>query len=239
MSWLYQRQCYLVPRQQTVRHSDGRKVVTTRYGPRSWTRTTTHRDGTTSVARSTNDGPLTKVVGVAMLVVAPGAFLGLYSIPVYLAAVVVGMLWVTHRTRGRQPSKPEAAVPATRCATDGTRAGAAEETIAEVLEPTPEAVRSRVAIKPVAEPRPVEAPAIRSVVATGATFWVYDNRVHRFSKVHRAGCTFCNGGRGLHDRGAHAVAGTWLGPFTHFAGAMAAARTTGRSVSTCSVCAPS
>ena len=68
--------------------------------------------------------------------------------------------------------------------------------------------------------------------------WVYDNRVHKFAKLHRAECTFCDGGRGLHRRGAKAVAGGWLGPFSTVPEALEAAKATGRSVETCSVCAP-
>ncbi len=112
MSWLYQRQYYWVPRQQTVRHSDGRRVVTTRYGPRNWTRTTTDRDGRKSVVRSTNDGPMTKVIGVAMLVVAPGVFLGVYSLPIYLAAVVLCALWLKRRTSGPSRRQLQVAPPA-------------------------------------------------------------------------------------------------------------------------------
>ena len=89
MSWLYQRQRYWVPRQQTIRYSDGRRVQTVRYGPRDWTRKTTDSSGRKSVVKSTSDGPLSKVVGIAMLVVAPAAFLGLYSIPIYLGAVLL------------------------------------------------------------------------------------------------------------------------------------------------------
>jgi hypothetical protein len=93
MSWLYQRQRYWIPRQQTVRYSNGRKVETTRFGPREWTRTTTQRDGSKSLARSTADGPMTKVVGVLMLLIAPGAILGVYSIPIYLGAIFLFVLW--------------------------------------------------------------------------------------------------------------------------------------------------
>jgi hypothetical protein len=72
-----------------------------------------------------------------------------------------------------------------------------------------------------------------------AEFWVYDNRVHKFAKIHRGDCTFCDEGRGLHRRGAKAVAGGWLGPFKDFPSAERAADATGRSVQICAVCAPS
>lgn len=81
---------------------------------------------------------------------------------------------------------------------------------------------------------PDQAPAERSA----GSLWVYDNRVHKFARVHRSECTFCQGGRGLHDRGSRAVAGGWLGPFLTWEEALAAATRTGRDVSTCSVCTP-
>lgn len=70
------------------------------------------------------------------------------------------------------------------------------------------------------------------------SYWVYDNRVHKFARVHRAAFTFCDHGRGLHQRGAKAVAGQWLGPFPAAAQALRAAEATGRSAETCSVCTP-
>ncbi len=69
-------------------------------------------------------------------------------------------------------------------------------------------------------------------------YWVYDNRVHRYAKVHRAECTFCDHGRGLHRKGSTPVAGEWLGPFTTTAEALRVAASTGREVGTCSVCCP-
>jgi hypothetical protein len=109
MSWLYQHQYYWIPRQQTVRHSDGRKVVTTRFGPRDWTRTTTHRDGRKSVARSTRDVPMTKVVGIGMLLVGPAAFLGVFSIPIYVGAALFFMVWLTSHGRSGQSTKAQTA----------------------------------------------------------------------------------------------------------------------------------
>lgn len=70
------------------------------------------------------------------------------------------------------------------------------------------------------------------------TFWVYANNVHKFAKVHRGGCAFCKEGRGVHDRGADAVAGGWLGPFESVASARHAAERTGHPVQGCSVCTP-
>lgn len=72
----------------------------------------------------------------------------------------------------------------------------------------------------------------------GMEHWVYDNRVNRYARVHRADCTFCDQGQGLHRRGLNAAAGQWLGPFPSLADAQTAADATGRTVSRCSVCAP-
>src|SRR5579863_6487282 len=102
MSWLYRHQYYWIPRQQTVRHSDGRRVVTTRFGPRDWTRTTKHSDGRRSVVRSSSTGPITKVMGIAMLLVAPAAFLGALSIPIYVGATFLSLLWLRSRTKAQR-----------------------------------------------------------------------------------------------------------------------------------------
>lgn len=68
-------------------------------------------------------------------------------------------------------------------------------------------------------------------------FWVYANRVHRYAKVHRAECTYCNHGKGIQPR-RRDVAGGWLGPFTTPAEAHAAATGTGQRPSPCGACAP-
>lgn len=68
--------------------------------------------------------------------------------------------------------------------------------------------------------------------------WVYDNRVHRYARVHRGECTFCEHGQGLHRRGQKAAAGQWLGPFPSLAEAQSAVHATSRTVSRCSVCTP-
>lgn len=70
-------------------------------------------------------------------------------------------------------------------------------------------------------------------------YWVYLNRVHKYAKVHRGDCVFCDHGAGLHHRGAVATnAGRWLGPFQTSAEAMHAAQTTGREPSSCTHCSP-
>ena len=70
------------------------------------------------------------------------------------------------------------------------------------------------------------------------SYWVHLNRVHKYARIHRADCTFCDGGKGLHGRGSDAVASRWLGPFDSFAKAAAAGEATGKPLSNCAVCAP-
>lgn len=70
------------------------------------------------------------------------------------------------------------------------------------------------------------------------SFWVYANWVHRFAKVHRGPCSFCNEGTGIHSRGQAAVASRWLGPFGSVVEAEQEARRTGWDVEYCRFCAP-
>jgi len=53
-------------------------------------------------------------------------------------------------------------------------------------------------------------------------FWVYENTIHRKARVHRADCSFCGGGRGLHG-GGQTLSGKWFWPFLDLDGALAAA----------------
>lgn len=67
-------------------------------------------------------------------------------------------------------------------------------------------------------------------------FWVYENTVHRKARVHRAGCSFCSDGRGLHGAG-QTLSGKWFGPFPDLDGAVAAAHGTRQDdIRVCSVC---
>lgn len=68
-------------------------------------------------------------------------------------------------------------------------------------------------------------------------FWVYDNRVHKRARIHRADCSYCNDGAGMHDDVAD-VAGEWLGPFAELRDARRAANRTGREARRCQTCAP-
>jgi F-type H+-transporting ATPase subunit beta len=74
------------------------------------------------------------------------------------------------------------------------------------------------------------------MVASG--YWCYDNRVHRYTRIHRGECVFCNHGEGFQTR-REDVAGEWLGPFASYATARDTAARTGREVSACKVCRPS
>ena len=66
-------------------------------------------------------------------------------------------------------------------------------------------------------------------------YWIYDNRVHHYTRIHRAECSYCNAGDGIHAD-ADDVAGEWSGPFASHDDALAAAHRTGRDVSNCRSC---
>jgi hypothetical protein len=69
-------------------------------------------------------------------------------------------------------------------------------------------------------------------------FWVYENWVHRYAKVHEADCPHCNHGHGTHgaiDSGA----GRWRGPYRTLARADEVAMATGKVASHCYFCSPS
>lgn len=72
---------------------------------------------------------------------------------------------------------------------------------------------------------------------TGEMFWAYDNWVHDYTKIHRADCSYCNDGQGMHPDSSD-QAGEWLGPFGTIDEAMERAAGTGRAVSACQNCAP-
>jgi hypothetical protein len=95
MSWhTYRRR----PRYQTVRYPNGHKTVIRRYSPGNWTRTTIHPDGRRAVTRSTTVGPLTKLFGIAIALTAPATLWGAFSIPIYVAAAIILVLWLRRRT---------------------------------------------------------------------------------------------------------------------------------------------
>ena len=75
-------------------------------------------------------------------------------------------------------------------------------------------------------------------ISRGAVFWVYENRVHKYSKVHRASCPFCNNGLGLFG-GGRRLSGEWHGPFATSGSAYRnAASALGQHVQPCLHCRP-
>lgn len=69
-------------------------------------------------------------------------------------------------------------------------------------------------------------------------FYVYENWTVDKALIHRAGCSFCRGGAGLHGTG-RTKNSAWHGPFDSSAAAMAKAKASGRSrIEGCSVCSP-
>ena len=43
-------------------------------------------------------------------------------------------------------------------------------------------------------------------------YWVYENNIHKKTRVHLASCSFCQNGRGIHGGGKRR-SGIWFGPF--------------------------
>ena len=69
------------------------------------------------------------------------------------------------------------------------------------------------------------------------SFYVYENWVHKYAKVHRADCVHCNHGRGTHAAG-NSRAGRWHGDYT-YPEALRVSAATGFYTTDCAVCAPS
>jgi len=77
------------------------------------------------------------------------------------------------------------------------------------------------------------------------TFWVYENWTHKYSKFHKASCSYCNHGKGFHPGSANDN-GQWHGPFESAASAeqMAQRVAAGHpnrdawTVGACKACAP-
>lgn len=49
-------------------------------------------------------------------------------------------------------------------------------------------------------------------------YWVYENWIHDYARVHKSTCSYCNDGHGLHG-GKRRNSGTWHGPFRDVASA--------------------
>ena len=70
-------------------------------------------------------------------------------------------------------------------------------------------------------------------------YWVYENYIHNKAVVHRAGCSYCNSGMGIHMYGGRRLRDHWHGPFDNSVDAQDFAKNTGRAdVRGCKVCAP-
>lgn len=68
-------------------------------------------------------------------------------------------------------------------------------------------------------------------------YWVYENWTHDYARIHRAQCSFCNDGVGIHSKSSNDN-GRWHGPFEQLDEALLRARDTGRQiVKECGVCA--
>jgi hypothetical protein len=70
-------------------------------------------------------------------------------------------------------------------------------------------------------------------------FWVYENwtaQGHR-ATVHRANCSFCNNGRGVHG-GGQTRNGRWHGPFSSSEDAASAVCASGAAIRECARCNP-
>lgn len=69
-------------------------------------------------------------------------------------------------------------------------------------------------------------------------FWVYENWPNNCATVHKATCSFANGGLGLGNR-ASTENGQWLGPFEHAGAAWnRALATLRRDIRACGTCRP-
>lgn len=74
--------------------------------------------------------------------------------------------------------------------------------------------------------------------STDGHFWVYENWPNDVATVHRASCSHCNDGHGVHA-GTSTKNGEWLGPFATADEAFARAQRTGRrDIRRCGICSP-
>ena len=47
------------------------------------------------------------------------------------------------------------------------------------------------------------------------SYYIYENSVHKYAKIHVGDCSHCNQGRGTHGVGGTRVRDEWHGPFDH------------------------
>lgn len=75
-----------------------------------------------------------------------------------------------------------------------------------------------------------------ALASSKSGYWVYENWTHDYAKIHRADCSFCNDGTGVHGKSSDAN-GRWHGPFEKLDKALIRARRTSRqTVGECKVC---
>jgi hypothetical protein len=88
-----------------------------------------------------------------------------------------------------------------------------------------------------AKPFPAQGGSKQGTAASGS-FFVYENWVRNKAIVHRADCSFCNGGNGLHGS-RQTKSSTWHGPFETGGAALEAAKRCRRTrTEGCSTCSP-
>lgn len=68
------------------------------------------------------------------------------------------------------------------------------------------------------------------------SFWVLENTMHNYARIHMSECGCCKNGQG--PRPGHT--GLWLGPFANYTEALAAAKKTKRRTDNvnCKLCKP-
>ena len=69
------------------------------------------------------------------------------------------------------------------------------------------------------------------------TYWVYENWTHKKAIIHKAECSYCQSGRGIHAASSKQN-GEWHGPFENRDSAFQKAQCTGRDeIRACKTCA--
>lgn len=90
----------------------------------------------------------------------------------------------------------------------------------------------------VEQPSPEKESSGGDAMSAAGTFFVYENWTRDKAIVHRADCSFCNGGNGLHGSRT-TKSSTWHGPFETGQAALAKARACQRGrTESCATCSP-
>lgn len=93
-------------------------------------------------------------------------------------------------------------------------------------------IRSKIAYRPPGHSGGADPSSYRNL-----PYWVYENRTRKKAIAHRAECSFCNYGRGLHG-GGRSASGEWT-PFSDRQIALSYARSTQQpDIRFCANCAP-